>query len=282
MYQIIQISGSNLKLGGYVWDVSYPKRVMCIIHGIGEHSGRYDRMAMMLNNSGIAVVSIDLPGHGISGGKRGHTAPRDKIIKCVDLMIEKTTELYPGIPLTLFGHSMGGALCLDYRARGTLNNIPDRYLVTSPWLKLVKEIPKPVIEAARIASKVLPLIAISSGCEAEDLGNIALTKSYETDPLVHRQITIKTAVECTNIAEEILSGKILDNKRAKGKPFLLMHGDEDKICDVEGSRQLAARLEKEKNFAYIEWEGYYHEIFNGGPEATGEKPIETIRDFVLS
>ena len=266
---------------GYIWPVDEPKKVMVIIHGIGEHSGRYDRMAGYLNDAGIAVVSMDLPGHGLSRGKRGHISNRDKLMAAVTSMIDYAHEKYPDIPLVLYGHSMGGNICLDYRVRGERNALPEKYIVSAPWIKLVKSVPVPVFKVVRGVSKVIPTISISTGCEPEDLGNLIHTGDYNDDPLVHHEITIKTAADCMDVAEGLTSGKYMDNKRAKGKPFLLMHGTDDKICDIEGSRRLEKRYKKEENFKYIEWEGYYHEIHNGGPNHTGEEVIETIRDFVL-
>lgn len=79
----------------------------------------------------------------------------------------------------------------------------------------------------------------------------------------------------------IFDGTNPDNGRADGKPFLLMHGDEDRVCSVNGSRRLAERMKDNTWFSYIEWPGYYHEIHNGGREATGDEVIEKIKDFIL-
>ena len=281
MYDNFELSFDGQNLMGYVWDVPTPQKVMCIIHGIGEHCGRYDRMAGYLTESGIAVIGIDLIGHGQSPGKRGHTFPRDKVLESVSLMIEKAKELYPDIPLILYGHSMGGNICLDYRSRGRLNDVPAKYIVSAPWLKLVKKIPKALYNTVKQVAKVSSNLQMSSGCEAENLGNIELTASYSVDPMVHIKITIGTAVECMEFADALLKGKNENNGRAIGTPLLLMHGVDDLICDIKGSRILAARLHDNPNFKYIEWEGHYHEIHNGGPNYMGEEVINTIVEYVL-
>lgn len=286
MFENFIFDNMPYKLEGYLWDTERPKSVMCIIHGIGEHAGRYDRMATILNNAGIAVVSMDLPGHGLSDGKRGHTAPRTKVFNAIDKMIEYAEAKYPGVPITLYGHSMGGNITLDYRARGELNDIPQKYVISAPWLRLTRHIPKPLYLIVKAASKIAPTAAMKSECKAEDLGNMELVANYSTDPLVHGSITLQTTVECYEIGEALVRGANEDNGRADGKPFLLMHGSDDKICSVNASRLLAKQFEAKQSesspwFVYVEWNGYYHEIHNGGPEATGEKVIETIRDFVL-
>ena len=71
MYDNKVLKSTNTKTVAYTWDVENPSKVMCIIHGIGEYIGRYDRMAKVLNDAGIAVIGVDLPGHGLSEGKRG-------------------------------------------------------------------------------------------------------------------------------------------------------------------------------------------------------------------
>lgn len=286
MYKNFQMNfeskGRIGNLEGYLWEVENPKYLMCIIHGIGEHAGRYDRMAGYLTEAGIAVVSMDLRGHGKSDGVQGHTAPRNEILDDIDLLIEKANEIYPGVPMVLYGHSMGGNICLDYHLRGNKNAVPVKYIISAPWLKLVKSFPGPVVALLKGVSKGFPTLTISSGCEAKDLGNLTITEDYDHDPLVHPNITLATASDCMTVADGLLKGSYPNNDGAKGKPWLLMHGSADKICDVTGSREYAKLHANDNSFTYIEWQGYYHEIHNGGPDATGEKVIETIRDFVLA
>lgn len=281
MFENFIFEGPSYKLEGYLWNVDSPKKVMLIIHGIGEHAGRYDRMAGFLNEAGISVVAIDLPGHGLTDGKRGDASPREKVFDAVDRMISYAQEKYPGVSIILYGHSMGGNICLDYRARGDMNAVPDKYVVSAPWVRLVRSVPAPLYLLLKGVSKLAPNATMSSGCAPEDLGNIEIVANYATDPLVHTSITLRTAVECFDIGEALARGNHPDNGHADGKPFLLMHGSDDKICSVTGSRMVAKQYEGKPWFTYVEWPGYYHEIHNGGPEATGEKVIETIRDFIL-
>lgn len=269
------------RLIGYQWDVESPKKVMCIIHGIGEHGGRYDRMAGYLTEAGIAVIAMDLPGHGLTDGKRGDASPREKVFEAVDAMLSYARKKYPDVPIVLYGHSMGGNICLDYRSRGGLDVLPEKYIVSAPWLRLTKSIPTPVFLALKGVSKIAPNITMSSNCNPEDLGNMEIVSDYATDPLVHGHITLRTAAECFEIGEALCTGAHPTDGLADGKPFLLMHGSADKICSVEGSRMLAELYSNEPWFKYIEWPGYYHEIHNGGPEATGEEVIETIKNYVL-
>ena len=159
--------------------------------------------------------------------------------------------------------------------------MPEKYIVSAPWLRLVREVPPALYIALKAASKIAPNLAMRSECKTEDLGNMEIVAGYSTDPLVHGDITLRTAVDCFEIGDAITRGVNKKDGLAYGKPFLLMHGSDDKICSVEATREFAARYRNNEWFKYIEWPGYYHEIHNGGPNATGEEVIETIRDFVL-
>ncbi|MBR3053741.1 MAG: lysophospholipase [Firmicutes bacterium] len=280
MFTNFDLGVTGLKIMGYLWDVDDPCAVMCVIHGLATHAGRYDRMAGFLNKAGIAVMGLDLPGHGRSGGKKGDCAPRSKVFDCVSKLLLTASFRYPGVPVILYGHSMGGGICLDYRDRGDLNDLPAKYIVSAPWLKLASDVPKPVPVTVKAASRVLPKLVLSSKFDPSILGNPAIVSQYANDPLVHPCMSLRTAVDGYYTGLEICEGRHESNHRADGKPLLLMHGTDDMLCSIDGSRMFAKLHAGEPGFTYIEWPGYYHEIHNGGPEATGEKVIETIIDFI--
>lgn len=133
----------------------------------------------------------------------------------------------------------------------------------------------------KAASKVAPTAGFSQNIKEEDLGNLEHVRPYIKDPLVHSRITLRCAAEGFDIGNAIYDGTNEDNHRAEGKPFLLMYGDEDKICDPSGSRRLAERMSGTPGFTAVEWKGYCHEIHNGGGENTGDEVIRKIGDFVL-
>lgn len=281
MYENFAFETRERAVTGYHFPCENPKKVMCIIHGIGEHMGRYQRMADKLGEQGIAVVGMDLRGHGISSGVRGDTAPREEILKDIDAMLGYAAGFYPDVPMILYGHSMGGNLCLDYRARGAKNETPEKYIVSAPWVKLVADFPKPVVSVLKGLAKMMPRMTISQKIDETTLGNLDYVRPYAEDPLVHNKISLQCAAQCFTIGNNIYDGTHEDSHRADSKPFLLMHGDADAICAVEGARRVAEYMCGNENFTYIELPGYYHEIHNGGPDATGDAVIEKIAEFVL-
>lgn len=258
------------KIAGYRWDVQEPSCVVCIVHGIGEYAGRYDRMAACMQKAGFAVLSMDLRGHGISFGKRGHCAPRKEVLEDVDDLLLYAKKTYPEKPLILYGHSMGGNITLDYRKRGGQNHLPAGYIISAPWIELVRPVTGPLYAAVKTLAKLAPSMTIHSGVSSKELGNSSIVENYEKDPLVHMKISVRCAVDGFDIGTAMAEGRLEDNGGAKGIPMLLMHGTEDRICSVEGSRKVAAI----ESCEYVEWPGLYHEIHNGGQESTGEEVIE--------
>ena len=282
MYQLFDFEKRDNFVQGYHFPCAAPSHVVCLIHGIGEYAGRFQRVAEYFNRAGIAVVSMDLRGHGRSEGKRGHCAPREEILKDIDSLIEYGKEFYPGLPIILYGHSMGGNIVLDYRARGTYNEKLSGYVISAPWLRLVRPVSGPLYQAVRLLSKLAPEMTINSECREEDLGNPDYVRPYKEDRLVHSKISMLCAYQGFTIGKALEEGK--NEKKGHGEkiPCLLMHGSDDKICDVKGSRHFAA-LQDPACFTYIEWPGYYHEIHNGGPDGqTGEAVIQEAAHFITS
>lgn len=274
--EFIVKAGTGDSLAGYHWAQAEPSHVVCVIHGIGEHAGRYDRMASFMENAGFAMLSMDLPGHGASPGRRGHCAPRTEVRGHVDALISYAQAFYPQTPIILYGHSMGGNITLDYRKRGSKNHVLAAYVVSAPWVELVRKIPSYQYRFVKAAAKVMPSFTISSGVSSADLGQAATAQDYEKDAFVHKKISLLCALEGFEIGEALAAGTLEDNGGAVGKPFLLMHGMADKICDIKGSRKIAAL----ENCDYVEWPGLYHEIHNGGADSDGQEVIKTVIQWI--
>ncbi len=269
----------NVTLGGYHWTVENPQAVICLVHGIGECAGRYDRMAGHFADNRIATLSFDLRGHGISSGLRGDTAPRQEILEDVDRLLEVAEELYPEKPLVLYGHSMGGNIVLDYRNRGFKRKTPKGYILSAPWLTLAEEPVSWQLAGMRVLHKVMPKRQISSTIDETLLGNPEQVRPYHSHPLVHNAISLRCALECFDLGQQLAQGKEEKNDNTNNIPTYLLHGDQDQICHIEGSRDFVRNHPKEA-IRFEELEGYYHEIHNGKEEENGEKVIEKIITFI--
>ena len=273
---ILKEVGPQQNIAGYHWPVPDPDQVVCLIHGIGEYAGRYERVAKAFNDNNIAIVSMDLRGHGLTFGKRGHCAPRKAVLEDIDTLIEFAMEKYPGKPIVLYGHSMGGNITMDYRKRGNKNSMIAGFLISAPWVQLVRQVSGLLYVTVTNLAKIMPQMTISSGVSEKELGNKKSIGEYNANPLVHKRVSLETAVDGFTTGELMAKGALEDNGGAKGIPMLLMHGDADKICDVKGSRKVAAVEDCE----YVEWPGLFHEIHNGGEDSTGDEVIEKMIQWI--
>jgi alpha-beta hydrolase superfamily lysophospholipase len=224
------------------------------------------------------MIGMDLRGHGLSSGTRGHTAPRIDVLNDIDLMIQYAQARNPNTPIFLYGHSMGGNIALDYRKRGKNRLTPKSYIITSPWLVLQRKIPFYLYGFSKLMSMVKPDFRMNTEINPAVLGNVEIIMKQENQHLVHGSITVKTALEGLAAADELLHGGAEAAGGQDLRPFLLMHGDLDKICSPDGSRKLA-ELEKER-CTYIEWEGLYHEIHNGNSESDGMEVIKAMLNWI--
>lgn len=271
---------NDYKLTGYKWDIEDPVKTVCLIHGIGEHAGRYDRLAEAFNRQKIAVFAMDLRGHGMSDGKRGDCAPRRSVLGDIDALIEEAKRLHPDRPTVIYGHSMGGNISLDYRNRGKYNGDIAGYVISAPWIKLVRSVPKPLYILVKTAAKAVPEMTISSSVDTSVLGNPANNKKYEKDPLVHKKISLRCAIDGFDIGNALYEDTHQIAGEGRKRPMLLMHGQCDKICDIAGSDKVAEN--QKATCKYIRWQGLYHEIHNGGPESDGSEVIQTAANWIAN
>jgi len=279
MFDLKKVPGG--KIQGYLWDKENPDKVVCIVHGIGEYGGRYDRVAEAFREKNLAVIALDLRGHGNSIGKKGHCAPRESVLGDVTALLEFAAKTYPDKEIILYGHSMGGNIVLDYRSRGLLNDAPSGYIVSAPWIRLVRPIPNALYKFVKLMAKTKPDFTISSTVEEKLLGNPRNVKPYNDNPMVHNRISMLCAVNGYETGLALESGTNEDNGKADVIPLLLMHGDADKICDVEGSRRIAKLFEEKcDNFEYREWPELFHEIHNGNDKSTGDEVIAKMTEWI--
>lgn len=244
---------------GYKWDIEKPRALVCIVHGIGEHAMRYDAIANFFNTKGISVYAFDLPGHGKSPFPRGHIGSRQEVMSLIDSLVAQARSEHPGAPVCIYGHSLGGNLVLKYRLDSSDGSIV--YIVTSPWLVLANPPPKALLVLSRVLAKLMPSMAVDTGLVASDICcDDTVVQTYQKDPLVHGKISAITGAQRLQDSKEILEKAELPKT-----PMLLMHGMEDHICSIEGSRQLAAK--SGEICTYIEWPGCRHEVHNESVKA---------------
>lgn len=263
--------GASLFLREWKPESTDIKAVVCLVHGMGEHGDRYKHVAARFAEAGIALIALDQQGHGRSSGKRGHLPSLGAAASDAALMIEAAGQRHPGVPIFLYGHSMGGNVALN----SALRLLPPirGLILTSPWLRLAFK-PNPVVEwVGRRLAAVLPTMHQSTGLNPADLFRPGYDDAAPIveDPLCHTKITIQTYVEVTAGGEWALA-----HADQLHVPLLLMHGTSDRVTSLEASGILAGSLGKRCHFE--RWEGGYHELHN---DLEGEDSIRTIINWLM-
>lgn len=244
----------GINLYAIEWPVADPVAVIALVHGQGEHIGRYHHLAAWYNARKIAVVGFDQQGYGRSGGNRGHVRDLEAFLQDIGLHLEKTRELYPGKPLFLYGHSMGGGLCLNYVARKEPQLAG--LIVTGPWIRLAFPTPTLKVIVGRLLRNIVPKLALPTGLNANHISrDEAVVNAYKNDPLVHDKLSVTAGIE-------LMEGAAwLDKWQGAFKiPVLIQHGADDQLTSAAASKEFAARVKGD--VTYKSWPGLYHEIHN--------------------
>jgi alpha-beta hydrolase superfamily lysophospholipase len=232
------------------------KAVLTLVHGIGEHSGRYESVGMMLNIEGYALLGMDLRGHGKSEGSRGHFTFEEGLDD-IDLMLSQARELFPGKPIFLYGHSMGGLLVLDYAMKRPVDALQG-LIVTSPALGTATPVPGWKINLARVMKTINPSMTMDNGLDVSAIShNPGVVAAYKSDPLVHPLISARLGWDL------LQTGPWLIEHAAEfpAVPILLMQGNADRIVDPAATRKFAKTVKK-ADITFQLWEGGYHEMHN--------------------
>ena len=228
------------------------KGVVVLVHGMGEHSGRYtDSLIPTLLEASLAVVSYDNVGHGKSGGKRGHCPNYDFLMNILRLVVNRAKVLYPNVPLFLYGHSMGGNLVLNYALRNKLKIAG--IIATSPYLRLAFEPPKWKMTLGKLMLKLLPMITLPSGLDPKGISRIPEeVEKYNHDALVHDKVSPMFSFPVMEAGEWAIA-----NANSLMTDTLLFHGTADPIIDYQATAEFHKNSSKTELRLY---EGAFHEL----------------------
>lgn len=247
-------SKTGVTVYGQSWLVENPKAVVGIVHGMGEHSARYNYLVEALNAANISVVSYDQMGHGKTEGKRGHVSNYEILLGCLNELVAKMIELVPAKPVFLFGHSMGGNVVLNYllQRKPRVNGA----IVSAPWLKLAFDPPAIQVKLGRLVSGILPGMVQSTKLDVTTISRDPKeVQRYSDDPLVHDKISTAFFVGVHDSGEWAL-----EHASELETPLLLYHGTGDKLTSHDASKMFASKASGDVTFKSLE--GYYHESHN--------------------
>lgn len=241
-----------------------------VVHGLGEHAGRYDTLARALNDWGFAVRSYDQYGHGESDGARGALPHPGRLLADLADLVESARVRNPGLPLVLLGHSMGGLVAASFVAR-TLQAV-DLLVLSSPALATRLTPAQKLLMA--VVPRIAPNLTVGNGLNPQYLSHDQrVVQAYLNDPRVHDRVSGRLA---RFIEEE---GALVRARAASWKvPTLLMFAGDDRMVDPAGSEAFAAAAPPGVVMAR-RFDGLYHEIFN---EAEAQPVYDCLRQWLAA
>ena len=262
-------SADGTKLAYRAWPVAGASITFAVVHGLGEHAGRYEGFARGMAGHGMGTFAVDLRGHGKSPGQRGHidswsqwTDDTSAFVKFVEANAQG--EVVP------VGHSFGGATMLSTVLAGKLPT-SRRFIVSSPALKVKVAVPGWKVSLGNVASKVVPRLALDNEVHAKYVSRIPeVVAAYEGDPLVHSKVSARLYTEWKSAARYIV-----DHAGEIKIPFLILAGTDDALIDPQGSEELHRRSASMSELKLLE--GRYHEPFN---DQDNEEVFALIADWL--
>jgi len=231
-----------------------PRAVVCLVHGLGEHTGRYAHVAAALNDAGYAVLGCDLRGHGKSGGPRGHTPSYDTLMDDTGCLLDEAAERYSDKPRFLYGQSLGGNLVLNYalRRKPQLAGV----VATSPLIRTTNPAPAVKITLGKLMYKLQPGMTMANGIPLDSLAHDPeIGRAYAADPLVHNKISARLALDMLQAGEWALA-----HAAEFPAPLLLVHGSADEITSAAATQEFAGTVRGDCTLKI--WDGFYHETHN--------------------
>jgi alpha-beta hydrolase superfamily lysophospholipase len=251
------------------WKIEQPKKIVCIVHGLGEHSGRYEHLAEIFSESSITTFALDLRGHGQSEGKRGHAKNIDDLIADTEELMKIARVIYNDLPMIIFGHSMGGNLVARLVSKKPTKEIAG-FALSAPWLQLAFDPPKWKLVLGKYIANIIPSLTQPNGLNTKYLSKDETEiKKYEEDPLVHGQISARL------FSEIVKSGKELQKIAGIDIPGFCYYGLSDKIIDSTASHQFATK----NNLKWMGYENVYHEPHNDSEKA---QVIKHLVEWILT
>ncbi|MES2786585.1 MAG: lysophospholipase [Pseudomonadota bacterium] len=228
--------------------------VVVLVHGLGEHAGRYEALARRLNGWGFAVRGYDQFGHGESDGARGGLPVADRLTTDLADVIDSTRLRTGGaVPIIVFGHSMGGVVAASTLAQGKL---PVQGLVLSspaldPGLSGMQKL------LLAVVPRVAPNLTLGNGLEIDLISHDPdVVAAYRRDPLVHDRVSARLALFIAQTGATVIA-----QAPTWRVPTLLLYAGADKLVNPDGSRAFAAAAPASVVTHHC-FEELFHEIFN--------------------
>ena len=228
------------------------RAVVVLVHGLGEHTGRYAHVAATLCDAGYVLLGADIRGHGRSAGERGHSPTYDDLLDDLGLLLEQAGARFPGLPRFLYGHSLGGGIVLNYALDRSVDLAG--VIATAPLLAIAYEPPRLKLVGGRVLRRVAPRFSMGGEIDPKALSRDP-NLVYRDDPLVHDRLSAALAID---MLENGL--RALERASDFSLPLLLMHGGADTITSVQATCRFAELAGDACSLQILD--GLLHEVHN--------------------
>ncbi len=254
------------------WPAATPasRGTILIVHGLGEHSGRYGRLADLLQLRGWEVVGYDHRGHGLSLGRRGAVPHADTLVDDLSLVLDRVVRprVAAGSPLLLLGQSMGGLVAALFVARAV--RPVEGLILTSPALAADLSLAQRI--QLRVGRALVPDLPMGNQLVVDALcHDRSVVQAYRDDPLVHDRITARLASAILKGGREVR----LAAPRWR-VPTLLMWAGEDRLVAASGSDTFAAAAPPAV-VRVRRFDALWHEILN---EPSSDEVFRTLTGWL--
>jgi acylglycerol lipase len=248
-------SYQKVRFTGTAWLPLHFELVVVIVHGHGEHTGRYRKVAEFLNKEGYAVIGLDQYGHGRSDGARGASKGMEFCFNYLAAFLEFLQLTYQK-KLVLYGQCMGGSIVSGFVLKR--QPVIEGVIISSPALLFpnMSVIKRTVV---KVASMIVPDLRIKQRVKPDRLTHDSgVIVAFKKDVLNHSLMSIRLVWDMIRNGEWCIA-----SAERLNTPALLIHGSEDAFTSVTGSRRFAS-VAPAGLITYREWPGAYHELHNEG------------------
>lgn len=256
-------------LSTYRWSVRRARGGVLLLHGFGDHVGRYADLVRVLGARGYSVFAYDQRGHGASEGPHGHAERFELFLSDLDLAWSDLTRS-PAGPLFLYGHSFGGLVIMRWLQTRTRR--PAGAVLSAPWLRTAMRVPSWKLAAARVLLRLAPSVTIPSGANIPEhlTRDPARMEASRSDPLLHHVISPRFHAEAL-AAQRQASTEALP----RGVPVLLVLPGSDPLVDAGAALRWARELGGDVEVRTRE--GGRHELHN---DVDRERALTDIADWL--
>ncbi|MGV0836817.1 alpha/beta hydrolase [Mycolicibacterium thermoresistibile] len=232
-----------------------PRGVVVVAHGFGEHARRYDHVAHRFGEAGLAMYALDHRGHGRSGGKRVYVKDISEYTDDFHTLVRIAAGDHAGLPLIVLGHSMGGGIVFAYGVEH-----PDDYtamVLSGPAVAVSADVSPVLATVAKTLGRVAPGLPVEQLPTEMVSRDPQVVADYQADPQVHHGKMPAGVARALLLVSDTMPQRAV----ALTAPLLVVHGDQDKLVGVDGSRRFMQHIGSADAELKV-YPGLYHEVFN--------------------